>query len=664
LGKIGIVFFSKCIRMKKLSTLVFLLFCFIGVQAQFFDSQSSPRLWLRADRSVLSATGWTDVSTNNLNATGLSGECPTSGALINFNKAVFFDGVNDYLKVPVNLEGLSQLTVLSVFQSSDTTERGVWGTESFLSRNIMLTTRHATGPDTITDNYGRNEHQAILNTIAQSWESTTNRSANAYLALGGAGKTRGYKPFKGGVAELMVFTRSLGFLERLQIETYLALKYGASMNGRNYISSNKKVLWRANENAVYAHRVAGIGRDDAFQLYQKQAQSAYDSAFLTISVGTLAASNDENKSIINDSDFLLWGDNNASRATKPGEGKDSVLSIMQRKWLLTASGNTSNQLVTELQVDVSKLPNTALGHWLVVDRSGQGDFSVDNLEYILPDRITADGKAIYRTQWDTDRSGKDSFSFARARNLFAVVHKLNDPLCTNVTAGRVRIDMIAGAAPYNYTLTGTDNKISHEGKITGTFMEQKELVKGAYTLTVQDGGGDKFTRKFNMVMPDALYINLGEDQKLARSGEIVLDVKPQVPDTIIASYEWESNFGFSSIASKVTITESGIYKVTVTKQADGCAFSDEVVISGDGEQKFVVFPTVVNREELYNVSVSLPEAGSVSVHVYDLKGTVHQAWKGENSAGYYFKATLSNPGMYLVFLRTPHGTESRKVIVN
>jgi hypothetical protein len=650
--------------MKKLSTLVFLLFCFICAQAQFFDSQSSPRLWLRADRSVLSATGWTDVSTNNLNATGLSGECPTAGAFINFNKAVFFDGINDYLKVPVNLEGLSQLTVLSVFQSSDTTERGVWGTEDFLSRNIMLTTRQVTGPDTITDNYGRNEHQAILNTVAQSWESTTNRSANAYLALGGAGKTRGYKPFKGGVAELMAFTRSLGFLERLQIETYLALKYGASMNGRNYISSNKKVLWRANENAVYAHRIAGIGRDDAFQLYQKQAQSAYDSAFLTISVGTQAASNDENKSIINDSDFLLWGDNNASRATKPGEGKDSVLSIVQRKWLLTASGLTANQLVTELKVDVSKLPNTTLGYWLVVDRSGQDNFSVDNLEYNLPDRRTSDGKVVYKIQWDTDHSGKDSFGFARARNLFAVVRKLNDPLCTNETAGRVRIDMIAGAVPYRYTLAGTDNTVSREGKITGTFIEQKELVKGTYALTVQDGAGDKFTRNFNLVMPDALYINLGEDQKLTRGHEIVLDVSPQVPDTIPVSYKWENNFGFSGITGKVAITESGIYKVTVTKQSDGCAFSDEVVISGEGEQKFAVFPTIANPGEYYNISVSLSEVGSMSVHIYDLKGTIHQTMKGENSSEYHFKATLNNPGMYLVFLRTPHGTESKKIIVD
>ncbi len=649
--------------MKCLFTISFLFFTLFA-QAQFFDSLSSPRIWLRADQSKLSATGWGDVSVHNLNTTALSGECPTVGALVNFNKTVFFDGVNDYLQVPVNLEGLSELTILSVFHSADTTERGVWGTESFLSRNIMLTTRRATGPDTITDDYGKNENQVILSTIAQSWEGTAIKSANAFLALGSSGKTRGSKLFKGTVAELLVFNRSLGFLERLQIETYLALKYGASMHGHNYISSDEKVLWKVDENAAFAFHLAGIGRDDAFQLYQKQSQSAYDSAFLTLSVGTLAPSNDENKTTLNHGDFLVWGDDNGSRITKPGEGKDSVLSIVQRKWLLTATGNTAHQLNTELRVDLSKLPKTTLGYWLVVDRSGQGNFSVDNLEYIPPYRTTTDGKAIYKVQWDTDRSGKDSFGFARARSLFAVVRKLKDPVCNDETAGHVRIDIIAGASPYAYTLAGVENTISRQGKIIRGSDEQEELLKGDYVLTVQDGTGDKLVRNFRLTMPDVLAINAGEDQTLPRGGEIVLDVKSQVPDSIAVKYQWENNVGFSSPTSKVTITEPGIYRVTVTKQTDGCLFSDEVVISSADEQKLTVYPTVINRGETYNIGITLPEASGVQVQVIDLKGTVYQTLTGENSTAYQFKTTLVNTGLYIIVMRTPYGTESRKIIVN
>jgi hypothetical protein len=648
--------------MIRLITTATFLFCITCAHAQFFDSLSMPSVWLRADRSVLTTSKWTDVSGNGRDATALGGENPIQGSTLNFNKALLFDGVNDYLKIPVNLDGLSEITVLSVFHSSDTAERGTWGAENALSRDVMLTTRRATGPDTVTDNYGKNENQTVLNTIAQSWESTTTKSATAFLALGSTGKSRGHKPFKGSVAEMLVFNRALGFLERLQVETYLALKYGASMPGRNYISSDEKVVWKADDNAAYSHRIAGIGRDDAFLLYQKQAHSAYDSGFLTISVNRLSASNDENTATVNHGDFLLWGDNNATRVTKPGEGKDSVLAIVQRQWLLTATGTTANQLATEVAVDLSQLPTTTLGYWLVIDRSGQGNFSIDNLEYISADRTT-NGKAVYKIQWDTDRSGKDSFGFARARNLFAVVRKLNDPSCTNETAGRVRIEMIAGNAPYTYALTGKDNTIDREGKIADKAVEQKDLLKGEYTFVLKDDDSDVLTRNFNLAMPDALDIRLGEDQRLASGSEIVLDVKPHVPDSIPVRYQWENNFGFTSTASKVTITESGIYRVTVTKEKDGCAFSDEVVISGSDEQKLAVYPTVISNGDTYNISISLPEPGSVGVQVFDLKGTPYPTMSGENNSEYHFKATLNNSGMYMVVIQTPNGTESRKVIV-
>jgi hypothetical protein len=648
--------------MIKLFTTGILLFYISYAQAQFFDSLSRPSVWLRADRSALSTEKWTDVSGNGRDAVALSGENPLPGGTLNFNKALLFDGVNDYLKIPVNLEGLSELTILSVFHSSDTIERGTWGAENAVSRSIMLTTRRATGPDTITDTYGKNENQIVLHTLAQSWEGTTVKSATAFLALGSAGKTRSQKPFKGAVAELMVFSRALGFLERLQIETYLAIKYGAPMPGRNYISSHEKVLWKADENSAYSHRMAGLGRDDAFELYQKQSRSAYDSGLLTFGINRLAASNDENTATVNDGDFLLWGDNNGSRVSKPGEGSDSVLSLVQRKWLLTATGNTVSQLATEVTLDLSRLPSTSLGYWLVVDRSGQGNFSVDNLEYILPDRMT-NGLAVYKVQWDTDRSGKDSFGFARASNLFAVVRKLSEPSCTNETAGHVRLEIIAGNPPYSHTLTGKDNTITREGKTLDKVFEQKDLLKGEYTLVLKDAEGDALKRNFILTMPDALTINLGEDQTLTPGDEIVLDLKPPVPDTIPVRYHWENNFGFTSTASKVSITESGIYRVTVTKEKDGCAFSDELVISGSEQQKLAVYPTIINRGGTYSISISLPESGNVMVQIIDMKGTPHQTLDGQNNSEYHFKATLNESGLYMVVIQTPQGTESRKVIV-
>lgn len=648
--------------MKSIS--ISILFCCASpfLHAQFFDSLSAPSAWYRADQSKLAASQWSDVSGKNNHATYLTGQSPAEGGVINFNKALVFDGIDDYFKVPVNLEGLPGLTIINVFQSADTIERGTWGSENALSRKIYLTTRRALGPDSIADQYGKNENRTILSTIEQHWEGTPNTSATAFLALGSAGKSRSYKSYKGLLAESLVFSRTLDYLERLQIETYLAIKYSAALENKNYINSNENVIWNAEENKDYAAHITCIGRDDAFKLYQKQSQSSYDSGFLTISAGPLAASNESNTTEFATGNFLIWGDNNGSYSTRTGQDKDSVLSLMQRHWMLNASGNSSRQINTEVRIDLSRMQAANLGYWLVVDRSGQGNFSVDNLEYIDPVRVS-NGFAIYNIKWDTDGSGKDCFSFARARSLFAVVRKLNDPLCTNETAGKIRIEFIKGHAPFNYKLTGGVNKISRDSKTSETTNELKELMKGDYVLALSDGSGEALTRNFSLIMPDGIDINLGEDQKLTPNNRITLDVKDQVPTGMNVSYLWESSFGFNSNESKIAITESGIYKVTVTKQSDGCQFSDAIAISGTDEEKVAVFPTIVNRDELFNISVSLPESGNVEVQLYDLKGTPAHVLKGSDSPEHHFKTSLSNSGMYLIMVRTPNGTQTKKVII-
>jgi hypothetical protein len=639
------------------------LLCSFYCLAQAPDSLHGPNVWLRADLSLITANKWPDFSFFKNHGTASSiVTAPTSEGIINFNKAITFDGVDDYLKIPFSLEGFSEITILAVFQSADTTERGIWGTEQGLSRNILLTTRRAIGPDTITDRYGKNEKITILNSVLQSWDKTGAQSSNAFMSLGSSGKSKPYKPFKGSLAELIVFNRALTFLERIQYETYLAIKYGTGSKGGNLVSAGEKVLWNTERYATYGNHMAGIGHDNFFALDQKQSGSAYDSGLLVISAGVSASTNEANKTVINDQDFLVWGDNNLPLRTKTGDGADSVLSMMQRKWLITATGNTASKIATEVYVDISRFPNDPLGYWLVIDRSGLSNYSVDNLEYINADRI-ANGKVVYKVLWDTDHSGKDNFSFARERNLFAIVRKISLPSCTDYQAGKVTVEVIAGKAPYRFKLTSDDGKISREWKQSTKSIEQKDLTEDQYTLTLVDDADEKLTRNFVLSMPDALHIDLGPDQKLTLDKDIVLDVSAQVPDSIPVTYRWENSFAFSSTEQKITAKESGIFKVFVTKQSDGCVFTDDVIISGAEAQRVAVFPTLLERNDAYNVSISLEEPASVAVRVMDIRGFEIQTITGQSKTEYQFTTSLKDSGMYLVVIQTPKGVETRKIIV-
>jgi hypothetical protein len=646
-----------------------LVFAFLGIVCPIFlfaqqDSLKGPRVWLSADHSELTATKWSDRSLYKNDAVGASPNAtPSSYTTINFNKALVFDGVDDYLKIPYSLEGLAEISILTVFHSADTTERGIWGTEQALSRNVLLTTRRAIGPDTIADDYGKKEKITVLNSVLQNWDKTATSSTDAFMSLGSSGITKSYKPFQGSIAEILVFNRSLTFLERVQYETYLAIKYGTGLNAGNFVSSGEKLLWHVDHNGAYGRNIAGVGRDDTYKLYQKQSGSAYDSGLLIVSVGALAASNDANTGTINDQDFILWGDNGLPLSTLPGLGADSILSFVQRKWLMTATGTSANKLATELYVDVNKFPADPLGYWLVIDRSGQGNFSVDNLEYILPENIV-NGKVVFKNvTWDKDGSGKDNFGFARARNLLAVVRKLSNPSCTNVTAGSVKIEIIAGQGPYNYKLADENGKDLREWRENTTSVIQKDLEKGEYTLTVKDAASESLSRVFTLTMPDALDISLGPDQQFSIVNPIILDVSGQVPDSVDVTYKWENSFGFSSTDEKITVAETGVYRVYVTKQTDGCVFTDDIAITGAESQRVAVYPNILKSNESYNISVSLEKPASVAVKVFNSNGLMMEAMEGKNNSEYQFITSMRDAGLFLVVIQTPKGIHTRKVIV-
>jgi hypothetical protein len=649
--------------MKKTLVFACLLFSITLSNAQSYDSLSGPRIWLRADHSELKPNSWLDVGAFKNHAVGLSATTtPSSFGSINYNKALSFDGVDDYLKLPFSLENLAEFSVFAVFQSADTTELGIWGLEQSVTRNILLTNRTAIGPSNAVDKYGNYQKLAIQNSLIQTWENAGPVSSS-FLALGSAGKAKTYKPFRGVVAEFLVFNRALTFLERVQLETYLAIKYGTGLRGGNFVSSQEKLLWHVNNNAAYGNNIAGIGRDDFFKLYQKQSGSAYDLNFLQISSGSLAKSNDENKSTINNQDFILWGDNKGALATKQGDGADSIMIYLHRKWRITSTGNTANKLATEIYLDAAQLPGDAAGFWLVVDRSGTGNYSIDNLEYIKPSGVLS-GKLLYKNVlWDKDGSGKDNFGFVRERKLLAVVRKLTDPSCTNERAGKIKIETIAGKAPFHVKLTSKDGKITREWKQQLAPVEQDELLKGDYTLTVRDDNKESLTRYFTLTMPDAIDIKLGPDRKFTTEPPIVLDVTSQVPATTKVTYRWENSFGFSSDAGKITVTEPAVYRVLVTKESDGCVFTDNIAITGSDENRIAVYPTIVRISEEFKVGVSLNEPGDVNVKVFNSMGLQVNEMSGSNNSEYQFLSSLKDSGAYLIVIQTHKGTETRKLVV-
>jgi len=297
------------------------------------DSTDLPVLWLRADRCNIADTAWKDVTGH-----GYDGHFYDMGtrrnAWLNYNPAIWFNGTDDSVRIPYNLDSLSEMSFIAVFVPADTSEAGLWGTSGALARNTLMTTKRVVGPEGDTDQVITGG-TAALSTVLQNWRHSDTLSTSATLMVGTTGNGS-LPPFKGALAELLVFDRSLDVLTQVQYETYLAIKYGIPLTKGNYVSAGQVVLWDANKNKDYTHRVTGLGRESYFSLHQKQSASVADTdSLLVLSRGDIQATNAANADSLADGQYLLWGDNNKNLGVTATP--DGQLQMLNRGWLMVAS---------------------------------------------------------------------------------------------------------------------------------------------------------------------------------------------------------------------------------------------------------------------------------------------------------------------------------------
>ncbi|PSK89517.1 T9SS type A sorting domain-containing protein [Taibaiella chishuiensis] len=121
----------------------------------------------------------------------------------------------------------------------------------------------------------------------------------------------------GQLNEMMVFENKLTVDEMDRVESYMAIKYGTTYAGgtRDYKNAASGVTWSATTNAGYHYNIAGIGRDNAGNLHQKQSRSGNTGQQVVISTTGLQHANAGNTQSLTDGQFLVWGDN--GQAKKP-----------------------------------------------------------------------------------------------------------------------------------------------------------------------------------------------------------------------------------------------------------------------------------------------------------------------------------------------------------
>ena len=367
---------------------------------------SNLRIWLKANAGTNTTTNGVDV-TSWSDQSGLGNDASASSAPVynannhNFNPSIDFTASNsDNMQIAdaANLSPDQQalFVIGTMGSSSDSWAPFVMKTASFdwpngwgLARNNSNESIHYH-----KDSYSSNNNGADYATQSISYDipnvhmaykdatdyyygldfgtedtdvpGSTYQSSNNVVFLGaspsGSGtsnNTTATAFLEGTISEVIMFDDDLTSTERQKISSYLAIKYGITLDqgsATNYLDASGNVIWNATTNSSYNNDIAGIGRDDDGCFAQKQSHSVNSDDILTIGLGSVAADNASNANSFDDNgDYLIWGNDNGTTAQATANTSDlpsSVSERMSRVWRVEDTGTVGN---TEIQFDLTGL---------------------------------------------------------------------------------------------------------------------------------------------------------------------------------------------------------------------------------------------------------------------------------------------------------------------
>ena len=201
------------------------------------------------------------------------------------------------------------------------------------------------------------------------------------------------------IAEIIYFDTEDTGTNRQQVESYLALKYGITLDqstATDYLSSagTTTVVWDSSVDTDYNHDIAGIGRDDASGLDQRISRSVNDDSLVTVSLENDFTSTNAGRTETHSDDleFLTWANNDAATDFTATNSSVSVDLTLDRVWQVQEVrdvANSAGNVYIEFELEDLNIPGgtpAASDVFLVIDTDD--DFS-DATTTITATSVTA-----------------------------------------------------------------------------------------------------------------------------------------------------------------------------------------------------------------------------------------------------------------------------------
>lgn len=173
-----------------------------------------------------------------------------------------------------------------------------------------------------------------------------------HFILGSSRVNYASKTWKGELGEVILFNRSLTFAERQKVETYLSVKYGITIPVNVHL---------AFAHTNYANDIAGIGKQVASCLNQTMSMSVNEDAAVIMKAD----------SVLQDEEYLVWGNNDKDLADRAHNQPSGYDLRMARVWRVDLTGTPGTVklmiLMNKAGIDLSKSDTSKLA--LLIDNN-------------------------------------------------------------------------------------------------------------------------------------------------------------------------------------------------------------------------------------------------------------------------------------------------------
>jgi hypothetical protein len=536
--------------------------------AQAPGGVGSPEVWFKTTPVGTDLQGsyrWQDYSGDNIKLRVSDPQGPGRGAeyttarenihTYNFNPALDLTGVeNKEILLKANL---TQASVIGVwgFKADNLEEDGyLYNVNNKKGEGHMLTRDVVVYPDESGIkklDYGETQGYDLLKPVGATGEqykdervkivsytgawqpdySIWQRSRGSVMNIGGIfnpsnpsnasfNRASSSNPGNGFSPELIIYDRVLSTLERIKVETYLAVKYGITLE-TSYINSNNELIWDREENATYNNRITGYMRDDASGLYQKSSTSAYQEKISDVddtyhngdsyelsSRYNLLVMGTEKLSGMENMEYVIFGDNGmpAGLSEEDMEYLDSLeywigaeTKLMQRYW--------------KLQTNIPYREEEYIASWRYKNMSlYYSEYMYDYCKTLIEE--TSD--QIEHAHSKMPLTGKNgSFSLKTAAN------RLGDHEPFVIKFGTQNMELQEGSHDYGYFMDMWMRFFKIEqGKITNTSFDAKRIQ---YSNKIEICKEDNliFLRINNIRIPESEIFIKEEHQEEEYYGNII-----------------------------------------------------------------------------------------------------------------------------------------------